>query len=103
MKIHFVGKMNTTACGLGVDGRPKCRGENGCCQICSSLKCLLNKVSTTTSAEHKDSDEKKSSAKGSAETTIQLAKPEPAEAEPPKAEVNGTADELQCEGDTQSN
>ncbi|XP_065125269.1 luc7-like protein 3 [Paramisgurnus dabryanus] len=63
-----------------------------------------DKDKTSKDKEHRDSsDEKKSSGKGSAETTNQLAKPEPVEAEPPKAEVNGTADELQCEGDTQSN
>lgn len=56
------------------------------------------------SAEHKDSsDEKKSTGKGSADKSNELSKPEPMEAEPPKAEVNGTAEELHCEGDTQSN
>lgn len=54
--------------------------------------------------EHKDSsDEKRSSRKGSVEKSIELSKPEPMEAEPPKAEVNGTAQELHSEGDTQSN
>lgn len=54
--------------------------------------------------EHKDSsDEKRSSRKGSVEKSNELSKPEPMEAEPPKAEVNGTAQELHSEGDTQSN
>uniref|UniRef100_A0A8C1HS22 Luc7-like protein 3 n=1 Tax=Cyprinus carpio carpio TaxID=630221 RepID=A0A8C1HS22_CYPCA len=49
--------------------------------------------------EHKDSsDEKRSSRKGSVEKSNELSKPEP-----PKAEVNGTAQELHSEGDTQSN
>uniref|UniRef100_A0A8C2EDC7 Luc7-like protein 3 n=1 Tax=Cyprinus carpio TaxID=7962 RepID=A0A8C2EDC7_CYPCA len=49
--------------------------------------------------EHKDSsDEKRSSRKGSVEKSHELSKPEP-----PKAEVNGTAQELHSEGDTQSN
>ncbi|XP_016391991.1 luc7-like protein 3 [Sinocyclocheilus rhinocerous] len=54
--------------------------------------------------EHKDSsDEKRSSRKGSVEKSNELSKPESMEAEPPKAEVNGTAQELHSEGDTQSN
>uniref|UniRef100_A0A673IFA0 Luc7-like protein 3 n=1 Tax=Sinocyclocheilus rhinocerous TaxID=307959 RepID=A0A673IFA0_9TELE len=54
--------------------------------------------------KHKDSsDEKRSSRKGSVEKSNELSKPESMEAEPPKAEVNGTAQELHSEGDTQSN
>nr|AAI39883.1 Zgc:136380 protein [Danio rerio] len=54
--------------------------------------------------DHKDSsDEKRSSRKGSVEKCNELSKPEPMEAEPPKAEANGTVQELHSEGDTQSN
>lgn len=73
-------------------------------EYCPESHVRLLNVVVPPLTEHKDSsDEKRSSRKGSVEKSNELSKPEPMEAEPPKAEVNGTAQELHSEGDTQSN
>lgn len=55
--------------------------------------------------DHKDSEEKRSSKKASSgdDKASELPKAESMEVDAPKAELNGTREDVQSEGDTQSN
>lgn len=57
------------------------------------------------SSDHKDGDEKRSSKKApsSDDKASELSKAESMEVDAPKAELNGTREDIQSEGDTQSN
>lgn len=66
--------------------------------------CLTSCRVAAVSSEHKDTEEKKGSGKGSSdERPSEPSKSEPMEVEPPKAELNGATEDLHSEGDTQSN
>lgn len=71
---------------------------------CFALVCLIPCCISTVFPEHKDTEEKKGSGKGSSdERPSEPSKFERMEVEPPKAELNGATEDLHSEGDTQSN
>lgn len=73
----------------------------------ASLKCLsyAEKPVMVFPPDHKDGDEKRSSKKApsSDDKASELPKAESMEVDVPKAELNGTREDIQSEGDTQSN